>query len=84
LSDLLVLKNNYPRVFEERSRDLRMYIMYFLISEMHPLNDWSKIIEEVDNKTVNSVSDSFEAYSHPENTLLTEKDIRNRIASLFR
>lgn len=84
LSDLLELNNNYPRIFEERSRDLRMYILYFMVSEMHPVKDWNTLINQVDNGTVKKVKSVFEAYSHPDNTLLDEKNIRAKIASLFR
>ena len=83
LGDLLQLKSNYPRVFEERSRDLRMLIMYFLVSEMNPILDWSSLIDAVDSKSIKPVPDTISAYSHPDGNILSEKDIRGKIASLF-
>ncbi|CAM1341004.1 hypothetical protein [Tenacibaculum aestuarii] len=84
LGDLLELQNGYPRVFEERSRDLKMYILYFLIAKMNPVDDWLKLINEVDNKAIKPVPEEIKAYLHSNNTLLSEKNIRGIIASLFR
>lgn len=80
---MLEVKNNYPRVFEERSRDLKMYILYFLILGMYPIKDWSTFIAEVDSKSIKPVPAEIRAFSHPDNTILSEKDIRSKIASLF-
>ncbi|MDT0676460.1 hypothetical protein [Autumnicola musiva] len=83
LSNLLVLKKKYPRVFSERSRNLEMYIMYFLVEKMEKVTSYQDLIYEVDNKKISNVHDELEAYLHPGNTLLKESDIRFLIKRLF-
>ena len=80
LGNLLILNDNYPRIFDERSRELRMHILYFLVNSMKPIEDWKVLIDEVENGIASRVGVSFEAYSHPSNRLLNEIEIRQMIA----
>jgi len=83
LSELLKLDGRYPRVFKEHSREMIMYILYFRVALMSTVSDFNILIDAVDNKTIINVEDEIKAYYHPENSLLTEQNIRNLIASLF-
>ncbi|PKD45289.1 hypothetical protein [Rhodohalobacter barkolensis] len=83
LSQLLELNNNYPRIFNERSRNQQMPILYFLISQMQPVTSWQALIDEVDGKNIPDVKETFEAYHNRTNKLLDEDKVRGIIAALF-
>lgn len=77
LSDCLSIKENYPRVFAERSRDLEMCILYFHISSMIPLNNrWKQITSDFDHGVVTALPNSIRAYSGSPPRLLGEREIR--------
>jgi hypothetical protein len=84
LSDLLVSDGKYPRVFQEHSRELIMYILYFRVALMTKVSDFNTLISAVDNKSITNVEDEIKAYYHADNSLLTEENIRKLIASLFK
>ncbi|MBI9055454.1 MAG: hypothetical protein JEY96_16650 [Bacteroidales bacterium] len=83
LGKLLQLENNYPRVFEERSRSLKMYILYFLVNKMYKVENWQSLIDDVDKMKIPNVAEEIEAYLHPSNKKLSENEIRALISSLF-
>lgn len=84
LSDLLILDGKYPRVFEERSRTSKMYILYFSILKMNRIDDPSSLIQRVDNKDVPAIANELKAYFHGDNSLLSENQINELIKELFR
>jgi hypothetical protein len=80
LSELLVVENNYPRILFEKSREKSMYIFYFRIELMKANLNWNNIIDEVNNNKVPNIQ-PLQAYYK---TLLTEKEIKAKIDSLFK
>lgn len=77
LSDCLLIKDNYPRIFAERSRDLDMYIFYFHIYRMISLNNsWEQMTSNFDHGAVSALPDSIRAYFPSRLRLLDEREIR--------
>ncbi len=62
LNVLLGLKNNYPQIFLERTRQSEMYIFYFLVSLMQSSISWKKSIDDLDSGNIGDIQDEIRAY----------------------
>lgn len=78
LSELLHFSKNYPKISEERSRNLTLSIFYFSINKMIDLStNTSKLIDDLtSNYDDYVVKDELEAFSEIDNKKVGEKRIR--------
>ena len=81
LNTLLTLREQYPQIFAERSRNIPMFIFYFLVYLMQGNVDWGKIINDLDSNTIGVIQDEINAYF--EGKLINEQDIEAKIKELF-
>jgi hypothetical protein len=81
LSELLVLKNGYPQIFDERSRDKPMSILYFHILLMKNSIKWEDIIKSVDNDKILKIQQGIKAYYNGD--LLDQQRMKEKIDSLL-
>lgn len=80
LSELLILENNYPKIFSERSRERPMFILYFQISLMRSNLNWENIVNQVGNDTIPNIQEQIQAYYNA--SLLNEDNIKEKIRSV--
>ncbi|MDD5546405.1 MAG: hypothetical protein PHO67_04510 [Candidatus Omnitrophica bacterium] len=81
LNTLLVLQEQYPQIFAERSRDIPMFIFYFLVYLMQGNITWEKIINDLDSDTIGDIQKEISAYF--EGRLINENEIEAKIKELF-
>ncbi|MDO8591016.1 MAG: hypothetical protein Q7R65_03510 [bacterium] len=81
LSQILDEDKGYPQIFVERTREMPMYIFYFLVHNMANKVDWDEVINEVESGRVPPLQKELRAFF--EGKLIDQKHIEGMIDDIF-
>ncbi|MBI2100122.1 MAG: hypothetical protein HYT48_02160 [Candidatus Vogelbacteria bacterium] len=81
LSQILNEDRGYPQIFVERTREMPMYIFYFLIHNMVNKVNWDEVINDVENNRIPPLQKELRAFF--EGRLVGQEQIESMIDDIF-